>query len=78
MIIRDCLIITDDSSVIALKPDEMRHFQCNRVVHRSKLASGVLEKWGAPVVPLSDANASRADQRGADVNEKHVLASLGN
>lgn len=77
MKISNCLIITDDTSVIEMKPDEARYFQGNRVVHRSKLASGVLQKWGAPVSPLSDADAPSADQGRSFMDEEIVHAGFG-
>lgn len=45
MIIKGCIIITDDDSMIEMTPDEMRHFQANKIVHKSKLCSSLLKKW---------------------------------
>ena len=59
MKIQRCLIITDDDSLIELAPHEQQEFCGNQIVHKSRLNSGVLEKWRAPVMPLlTDANSA--------------------
>ncbi len=77
MQIRNCLIITDADSVLALRPEETRNFIDNVIYSHAKIPARLLSELRDHTAFSGDANAASPNHRRATVDDKVAVGAFG-